>query len=140
MKDKYNEIYKWRATQTFRGHWNPDAANISTMLEECFTPQSNLTVGQNYYPVKMLRGFSEMDNERVRKVLKHLIDESKDIQDRIVNTEKELTATTDALNAVFYAAGSKKDLEKKAPESWDNRLLAKTISAQAFLKILKSKK
>ena len=29
------------------------------------------------------------------------------------NTEKELTATTDALNAVFYAAGSKKDLEKK---------------------------
>ncbi len=34
----------------------------------------------------------------------------------------------------------KKELEKKAPESWDNRLLAKTISAQAFLKILKSKK
>lgn len=34
----------------------------------------------------------------------------------------------------------KKDLQNKSPESWDNRLLAKTITAQAFLKTLKSKK
>jgi hypothetical protein len=48
---------------------------------------------------------------------------SKDIEDLKVanaqineskaNTEKALTATTDALNAVFYVTGSKKDLEKK---------------------------
>ncbi len=35
--------------------------------------------------------------------------------------------------------GRKKELQTKSPESWDNRLLAKTITAQAFLKILKSK-
>ena len=34
----------------------------------------------------------------------------------------------------------KKDLQNKSPESWDNRLLAKTITAQAFLKLLKAKK
>jgi plasmid replication initiation protein len=34
----------------------------------------------------------------------------------------------------------KKDLQNKSPESWDNRLLAKTITAQAFLKTLKNKK
>jgi plasmid replication initiation protein len=34
----------------------------------------------------------------------------------------------------------KKDLQNKSPESWDNRLLAKNITAQAFLKTLKSKK
>ncbi len=33
----------------------------------------------------------------------------------------------------------KKDLQNKSPESWDNRLLARTITAQAFLKLLKSK-
>jgi plasmid replication initiation protein len=34
----------------------------------------------------------------------------------------------------------KKELQTKSPESWDNRLLAKTITAQAFLKTLKNKK
>jgi plasmid replication initiation protein len=34
----------------------------------------------------------------------------------------------------------KKELQNKSPESWDNRLLAKTITAQAFLKTLKNKK
>jgi plasmid replication initiation protein len=34
----------------------------------------------------------------------------------------------------------KKELQSKSPESWDNRLLAKTITAQAFLKTLKNKK
>lgn len=34
----------------------------------------------------------------------------------------------------------KKELQSKSPESWDNRLLAKTITAQAFLKILKNSK
>jgi plasmid replication initiation protein len=33
----------------------------------------------------------------------------------------------------------KKELQSKSPESWDNRLFAKTITAQAFLKILKTK-
>jgi Initiator Replication protein len=33
----------------------------------------------------------------------------------------------------------KKQLQSKSPESWDNRLFAKTITAQAFLKILKTK-
>ena len=34
----------------------------------------------------------------------------------------------------------KKELQAKSPESWENRLFAKTITAQAFLKILKSTK
>ena len=34
----------------------------------------------------------------------------------------------------------KKELQTKSPESWDNRLVAKTITAQAFLKTLKNKK
>ncbi len=34
----------------------------------------------------------------------------------------------------------KKELQAKSPDSWDNRLLAKTITAQAFLKILKNNK
>lgn len=34
----------------------------------------------------------------------------------------------------------KKELQNKSPESWDNRLVAKTITAQAFLKTLKNKK
>jgi plasmid replication initiation protein len=34
----------------------------------------------------------------------------------------------------------KKELQSKSPESWDNRLVAKTITAQAFLKTLKNKK
>ena len=33
----------------------------------------------------------------------------------------------------------KKELQSKSPESWENRLFAKTITAQAFLKILKTK-
>jgi plasmid replication initiation protein len=33
----------------------------------------------------------------------------------------------------------KKDLQTKSPDSWDNRLLARTITAQAFLKLLKGK-
>jgi len=87
---RYSELYKWRAAKKFREHWNPDASNISNMLEECFTPQSNLTVGQNYYPVKMLRHFSEMNNEKVRSILRNLVNESKDVQDRILNTVQKL--------------------------------------------------
>ncbi len=34
----------------------------------------------------------------------------------------------------------KKELQNKSPDSWENRLLAKTITAQAFLKILKTNK
>ena len=87
---RYDELYKWRAAKTFRENWDPDAKDISIMLEACFTPSSNLTVGQNYYPVKMLRTFGEMDNEKVRTVLKYLIDESVEVQERMLNTEKKL--------------------------------------------------
>ena len=80
---KYSELYKWRAIKKFRENWNPDAENISDMLEACFTPSSNLTVSQNFYPVKMLRAFSEMDNEKVRSILKYLMDESIEVEVRI---------------------------------------------------------
>lgn len=55
------------------------------------------------------------------------------------NTEKELTATTDALNTVYYATGTKKDLAKKG--LIDTRGLFKKIdglaagaSQEAFVK------
>ena len=96
---RYNELYKWRAAKIFREHWNPDAENISAMLEACFTPSSNLTVGQNYYPVKMLRTFSEMDNEKVRSILKYLINESIDVEERVLNAEKKMDELLEQYNA-----------------------------------------
>jgi 5-methylcytosine-specific restriction protein B len=85
---RYTELYKWRAVKTFRENWNPDAENISLMLEACFTPSSNLWVGQNFYPTKMLQAFSEMNGEKVRNMLKYLIDEQKDVTERVLTAEK----------------------------------------------------
>jgi hypothetical protein len=85
---KYSELYKWKNAKVFRDHWNIDATNISQMLEECFTPSSNLWIGQNYYPTKMLRLFSEMNDKKVRDMLKYLIDEKKEVPERIMTAEK----------------------------------------------------
>ncbi|MEP6951102.1 MAG: AAA family ATPase [Ginsengibacter sp.] len=84
---KYGELYKWKNVKVFRDHWDIDAPNISQMLEECFTPSSNLWVGQNYYPTKMLKLFSEMNGEKVRDMMKYLIDEKKDVTERIATVE-----------------------------------------------------
>jgi 5-methylcytosine-specific restriction protein B len=94
----YNELYKWRAVKTFREHWEPDAQSISSMLEKCFTPASNLTVGMNFYPVLMLRELSEFDNEKVRSILKYLIDESISLEERMVNTEIKFDELLEAQN------------------------------------------
>ncbi len=82
-EDRYNEIYKWQAVKIFQDNWNIDAVNFSSMLENCFTPSTNLWVGQNYYPIKMLRLFSEMNRNRVQVMFTNLFDESKDLGYRI---------------------------------------------------------
>lgn len=87
---QYNELSKWRVAKVFRDNWNLDSLQLSEMIEACFTPQSNLTVGQNYYPVKMLREFAEFDTERLRGILKGLLDESKNVQERMIAAEKQL--------------------------------------------------
>lgn len=70
------ERYKWEAIHTYKKAWNIDAENFAEMLKAAFRDSSNLLRSGNYYPYRMLVGFSEKEPELLRQLFKTLYDES----------------------------------------------------------------
>jgi 5-methylcytosine-specific restriction protein B len=97
---QYNELYKWKNVKTFRANWDLDTGDLFSMLKACFTPSSNLWLGHNYYPVKMLLSFAKLDKEKTRNALKYLADESKSINDRVQHTMIMFDELLQVLNSV----------------------------------------
>ncbi|MEG0012182.1 MAG: AAA family ATPase, partial [Muribaculaceae bacterium] len=80
----YKEIYKWEAISRFKENWNLNSQDLVGMFEESFPGNNNLWSSNNYYPIAMLKGFSETNSEGVKKAFTTLFDEDQDLTDRIL--------------------------------------------------------
>jgi hypothetical protein len=86
------EGYKFRAVEHFQRHFDLEAGDLVSMLDESLI-NNNLVVGSMYFPKKMLLIFAEREPEMVRNALRHLYDENQPVSQRLT----EVTATFDAL-------------------------------------------
>ncbi|SDM66206.1 AAA family ATPase [Kriegella aquimaris] len=80
---EYDEIYKWEAIQNFQKHWNPEADDFVAMLEASFPGNENLWAGSHFLPINTLKEFALINQNAVVGALKNLLDEDKDIEQRI---------------------------------------------------------
>ena len=78
-----NEIYKWESAYCFQQHWNPDSADFAAMLDSAFPKKNNLITGPTWFPVGMLKIFSNGEPKTVRSMMLALFDETKPVRDRL---------------------------------------------------------
>ena len=82
-KIEKQELYKWKAVQTFQDNWDIDAEDFHGMLQRSLHDTSNLMSAGNYYPRRMILWMAEKDEETVRKMFRNLYDTSLALEQRI---------------------------------------------------------
>ncbi len=80
------EGYKFQTVDHFQRHFNLEAQDILSMLDEAI-PNNNLVVGSMYYPKKMLLHFTHDNPEVVRAALEALFDETRPVTERLTEAE-----------------------------------------------------
>ena len=87
-----NELYKWRAVQWYKSHWDINAPDFAVMLSAAFSKAYNLLDAGMYFPYKMLCQFSAMHPETVREMFRALYDESQPLEPRYDQFRKSCDA------------------------------------------------
>jgi len=80
--DEYDEIYKWKALNTFQKNWDLEAKDFKKMYENSLKKSSNLVSSSFWYPKDVMLKFIDYDEVRVRKMFKDLFDENVDVEKR----------------------------------------------------------
>jgi len=97
------EEYKWVAVKHFQEHWDIEAEDFSAMFTEATSKHTNLLTSAMYYPIGMIQGFAEFNEDRTRNMFRVLFDESQDIKKRIK----------------FFFDESE-SIRKSGPDTWKN--------------------
>lgn len=84
-KIEKQELYKWKAVQTFQDNWDIDAEDFHGMLQRSLHDTSNLMSAGNYYPRRMILWMAEKDEDTVRGMFRELYDLTIDFKVRIEN-------------------------------------------------------
>lgn len=84
-KIEKQELYKWKAVQTFQDNWDIDAGDFHGMLQRSLHDTSNLMSAGNYYPRRMILWMAEKDEDTVRGMFRELYDLTIDFKVRIGN-------------------------------------------------------
>lgn len=91
-----NERYKWEAIAHYKKHWDIEAENFATMIQEAFRwageqykrPRDgkkdggNLLTSSMYYPYRMLVELSSFEPETMRSLFRRLLDEERPLSQR----------------------------------------------------------
>ena len=88
-----DELYKWKASKTFNENWNLETEDILDMISRAFSDAGNLLTSNMYFPLGMLKSFTEKEPETVRNMFNSLFDDSIDLSMRIkayINNSNEL--------------------------------------------------
>lgn len=78
-----NEKYKWEAIRHFQKHWDINAADFKSMLEESLSKTYNLLTSGYFFAKSMIVGFAEEDPEATRAAFMTLYDETRDLEERV---------------------------------------------------------
>jgi len=88
-----DEVYKWKASKTYKENWNLESDDILDMITKSFSDTGNLLMSNMYFPFGMIKGFAEKEPEKVRSMFYNLYDETVDLLTRIksfINSSNEL--------------------------------------------------
>ncbi|WP_339697348.1 DUF3883 domain-containing protein [uncultured Marixanthomonas sp.] len=76
------ELYKWKAVKHFQDHWDIEAEDFPSMLEESIGHTSNLLVSGNYFPAAMVIQFVRREPEKVRDAFRYAFDINSPLENR----------------------------------------------------------
>ena len=79
-----NEKYKWEAVKCFQDNWDINANDFAEMLVRSLAKTYNLLASMNNFPARMIQSFAKTAPEEVRAMYIALLDESKDVVNRII--------------------------------------------------------
>lgn len=77
------ENFKWKAIQHFQKHWDIEAVDFASMLDQALAKTYNLLTSGYYYAKGMLIGFAQEDPEGLRSAFRILYDETRDLAERV---------------------------------------------------------
>lgn len=88
-----DEVYKWKASKTYKENWNLDSDDFLGMMNKAFADTNNLLMSNMYFPFGMIKSFTEKEPDKVKSMFLNLYDESIDLLVRIksfINSSNEL--------------------------------------------------
>ena len=77
------ENFKWKAILHFQKHWDIEAVDFASMLDQALAKTYNLLTSGYYYAKGMLIGFAQDDPEGLRSAFRVLYDETRDLAERV---------------------------------------------------------
>lgn len=77
------ENFKWKAIQHFQKHWDIEAVDFASMLDQALAKTYNLLTSGYYYAKTMLISFAQEDPEGLRSAFRILYDETRDLAERV---------------------------------------------------------
>jgi len=79
------QLYKWESLKFFQDNWNLEQPNLEKMYDASLknTQTTRLWKGNNYTPKRMMLLFAKMAPDYVRHCFKDLLEEEKNIADRV---------------------------------------------------------
>jgi len=82
------EMYKWRAVQCFRKHWNLEEKDFAEMLRSSLAQANNLLNTNYSFPCEIIKLFAEREPDTVREMFRQLLDSETDIIERLQAFER----------------------------------------------------
>ena len=93
-----SEKYKWEAVKWFQDNWDINANDFAVMFAKATEKTANLLASMNNFPRKMMIQYAQDDAETVRAMFINLYDESKDVEERILQFQSSAQDLCDRLS------------------------------------------
>ena len=93
-----SEKYKWEAVKWFQDNWDINANDFADMFAKATEKTANLLASMNNFPRKMMIQYAQDDAETVRAMFINLYDESKDVEERILQFQSSAQDLCDRLS------------------------------------------
>jgi hypothetical protein len=94
----HHEIYKWEAVKCFQDNWDIEAENFPEMLLASIKLTNNLLKSGQYFPLRMIRHYSESKPNETRGIFAKLYNEDEDLYERI----NEFQSSLELLNSELF--------------------------------------
>lgn len=93
-----HEIYKWEAVKCFQDNWDIEAENFPEMLLASIKLTNNLLKSGQYFPLRMIRHYSERKPNETKAIFAKLYNEEEDLYGRII----EFQSSLEVLNSELF--------------------------------------
>ena len=113
-----NQRYLWKCVHTFQDKWNPDASDLSGMIERATADADHLMNASLYYPREQIVGLAAKDPREVRSMFEDLFDEGRDLVERSSTFSERVNLLLEGMKGKAFSRNHHKTMNAVSTYLW----------------------